>query len=329
MNLINFNLVLRKPSLLVLTVLLLNACIEVQNLNDPIQNTVSTFSYEIVDGLVLNQFKVKMKFSNSSQMLVRKNEEGVRESEIIVSNEFVDENVEAGSNYTYEIGNLKQSRFVPVESFQVSIPFDLIIKDRYEINNQLELKKIKNLRNLILEKNSLFITNGNNLELSPIYFESQGGTIQTFPINATAPLGSNGKDGGNLRVHLKSGKGHVTINMHGQNGGQGHSGKDNSSAQGEDGQRGFQGGDSGNLEIANDSDLKIDVYQRPGLGGAGGKGGVGMIKFAKDRSTGEMYEYTFNGKEGPKGEDGQIGQLCDLIENHCIVNGKYTQKTSN
>lgn len=167
---------------------------------------------------------------------------------------------------------------------------------------------------LVLSRGAVFVTNGANVRLEIGELFADHATIQTFADGATAATGKGGRNGGSLQIVVGSASGDLTIEMRGENGGQGspgappdsgmrgqdgtdgrscmfvdslnpprlnpeNGGKGGTGLPGNSGGTGQNGGDSGNLNflVQNDLGLSLQVNRIPGQGGMGGVGGAGGV----------------------------------------------------
>lgn len=189
----------------------------------------------------------------------------------------------------------------------------------------------------ISDRGALY-TMGHNVQIKTAHLISDNGIIATFPKDLTASQGKNGRSGGHIFLNIEKAQGLLNIELRGENGGQGLPGNDPDNSlrgaygkenecvgepgkQGYRGKPGYDGGDSGTLEIktTNEMDFSAPVNKYPGqkgkggIGGKGGERGLGgpMTKpgaFCLNLKLPPALEDQSRGPVGDPGPDGQDGQ---------------------
>lgn len=134
------------------------------------------------------------------------------------TNKFIDTKVEAGETYTYFLGSQNGPKATALTSAKISLSMDL------EIAGDVTKLADKKYRRIVFRKGSRLITNGLPLDLQADEIVAEDAEIITFPVDHLPAVGTNGKAGGELRIHAKSAKGKLTINGLGENGGPGADG---------------------------------------------------------------------------------------------------------
>ncbi|WP_413569429.1 hypothetical protein ACLWBD_02590 [Bdellovibrio sp. HCB117] len=199
-------------------------------------------------------------------------------------------------------------------------------------------------------------TMGHAVTLKAEELISEEGHILTFPEEQVAPLGHEGRHGGHIALIATNAEGLLNIVLRGENGGQGHPGKDPDLAlkgkkgkdansglcvngnireactpdpggQGLPGYQGLQGHRGGNtgtlsLEIKSKSEFQPKIYRlvgKGGPGGVGGKGGQGGDGGDSINRKKPRVGAGSQGPEGPQGKPGPDGQ-DGIQESVCAVN---------
>lgn len=162
------------------------------------------------------------------------------------------------------------------------IPYDFVVRpDNSVISDNI---KIEANRLYLSEETALFI-DGKSVEISANEIYSKGGMIKSFATegneDATAPLGKDGRSGGNLVLTVNKLYGPLKVDLRGENGGQGIDGApyDTRAAKGAPAGKGKGYGSPGSADSycdygADAGNGAAGADGRPGLpGGSGGNSG--------------------------------------------------------
>jgi hypothetical protein len=291
--------------------LLLSACMEIQDVGEGVGVQRMTTSYEIVDLVEANHFKVFLKFNRPQQMLVRRNEIAGVDFAISVGDTYEDKNVVAGEIYTYQLGFNDKGKFTIDEEIRVQIPFDFYVSGLVAIDSESLLKKLANTRKLHFSYGSVLLTKGNSLTIRAQELQSDGGSILTFPEDQTADPGKPGRSGGNIVIEAAQASGYLSVVMRGEKGGRGSFGFNNDNGLGGRGGSGFSGGNSGSLYLGAMLGIKIAVKIIPGEGGTGGVGGVGYPRCHRNEDPSACLS-EIRAASGENGLAGKPGKICYL-----------------
>ena len=281
---------------------LITGC-EVRSIDDdsaaaPQKSVPPALSAEIIEGKMANQFSVKLQMPTEQNFILVRETQSIQDLKINVSEEYLDEQVQAGQTYKYMIGTLIDNNYSKYQELLVKVPQDLTI-DKIVSLSPTEVSTYANLRNLTFTSGSILVTNGINLEIRAQNIFSQGGSIQSFTENASAVPGEKGRSGGEIHIEGAQGEGTLSVTMRGENGGIGQPGL-----------QGLAGGDSGIIHLLAPSSLTINVSH---IVGSGGQGGQTPAQFSCSRPYKHQQKRCNSipaGPLGPPGMDGKIGQTC-------------------
>ena len=131
----------------------------------------------------------------------------------------VDDNVQPGQAYTYFLSSMNDPDGVDRAKVTVSIPVDLEILGHYRPKDPLVLGR------LFLRQHAHVLTLGNDFLVKTSELISEGGTIETFPREAKAVGGTNGRPGGRISIEATQATGKLTVIADGENGGEGADGR--------------------------------------------------------------------------------------------------------
>lgn len=235
---------------------------------------------------------------------------------------YLDSEIVGGESYDYEFGTLSSGEFHQIDKVSVTAPIDLKIESTLTIKSQAEADVISSARQLVFTKGAVLITNGYKLNWDLEHLVSEDGMIRTFPINQTAPVGSQGRNGGYISIKAKTAKGLLFVEMRGENGGLGKTGEFEPGqiplgpAKGAKGFSGGNGGQSGflSLQIQENQDFSLADTHIPGLGGKGGAGGPPAESICMIGSFCPPSGMPA-GDPGPEGRNGVSGQTCYITAN--------------
>ncbi|MBI4404091.1 MAG: hypothetical protein HY537_08020 [Deltaproteobacteria bacterium] len=143
---------------------------------------------------------------------------------------YSDSNVIAGKQYRYEFGFVANTGNIKVAQKTVTIPID------FEISGTVLNPRLTNFNRIFLVEGARIITMGENLVINVSEVISQNGIIESFPENQTAVPQGDGRAGGTIEIHARSGQGTLFIYGSGENGGDGLPG-----IKGAIGKKGIQG----------------------------------------------------------------------------------------
>ncbi len=229
---------------------------------------------------------------------------------------FIDENVESGKDYDYELGVIHEGEMDAQASYSVHIPKDFVINSEIQLTADAAWTGIDG--RFFLTSQGVITTNGFNLWIEIDALVSDGGMIRSFRSGFQAQQGSAGRSGGSVRIQARTARGKITMEMRGQHGGLGLKGKDwvsfqdnseqepggpvNGMGRGIKGGRGgdgYRGGNSGNFEMKISEAHSLTIYRtiETGVGGFGGPGGKGSP---------QMHD-AINMMEGSPGDEGRPG----------------------
>lgn len=313
------------------------ACVEVQDANEKSKENVSvaqvptgesehqeSIEYEIEESSQVNEFSVRLQFPQGQFLLRKFNNESLAEPETLVKDSYLDQHVQAGESYTYELGYKTNSSFQVVYSKKIQIPFDLYVQGQVLLTDSMQIQKLSRLRKLIFFKDSELVTNGFQVQINAEILVSEGGHLSTFVNGTTSAQNVHGRSGGEIKLSAKQASGFLFINMRGENGANGANGSNAPNKvwpliSGGNGGAGTNGGFSGRVYISLPSDLKVQVQHFPGQPGQGGPGGIGTETERCIRGNKEFDSYCDkfhgdNGSAGSPGAPGAMGQTCFLSE---------------
>ncbi|KHD89722.1 MAG: hypothetical protein OM95_01205 [Bdellovibrio sp. ArHS] len=225
-----------------------------------------------------------------------------------------------------------------------------------ELSRQSEAYSFR-FRKLTFTSSGRLFTMGHKLTLQLDELVSDNGQVATFPEQAVAPQGHNGRHGGHIYIAAKNASGFMTITLRGEKGGLGLAGPDPDTAlkgtrgvdadkikclslrkeefcysgPGNPGLKGYpggQGGSGGNtgtlsLEVKANDVFQPQIYRIVGPGGDGGPGGLGGEggdgghSYRKNPREGAGHQ----GPRGPQGDRGPQG-LDGVQEAFCSIDAK-------
>lgn len=234
---------------------------------------------------------------------------------------------------------------------------EFVVEESYTLPLQRNMmyQQVVEYDRLILKKGARFQTEGANVRIDIKELVSEDAVIATFSPDTTAEKRKSGRAGGHLELHVGKATGNLTVELRGENGGDGEAGAEpvasmkgaqgapgmdwiggfgyssviyipsagNPGAQGFQGESGFPGGNSGSadIQISDDSELSLSVARIPGRGGAGGSGGAGGEggEGGIGGQRGDLNRFP-NGAMGPQGSQGPVGTVgaTGLAERVCI-----------
>lgn len=204
-----------------------------------------------------------------------------------------DEDLQAGSTYTYMIGKQEDGEFLKAREETISVPEDFVVSGVVDLKEE-HARSLGKVFRIFFEKDSALKTNGKDVTLEAEEIFSRGGKFQTFSASDVAPMGYNGAPSGKLNLKVGRISGPFTIEIRGQKGGRGF--------RGATGPQGLQGPPS----PKNIVDIGFEIVSHfpegcskayyspdnrvcpglsyeecrwryhPGVGGKGGTGGVGF-----------------------------------------------------
>ena len=311
------------------------------------------FSIDVEELPEFGSYAVKFKVINDMPVSIIRHDLATDEIEEIAlkTTEFTDEDVISGRSYGYDIGVYEGDKtFRLIERREVRIPLDIGIGEGESRRLSEFAPYIADNGTLVLSVSRMdfdnggsFITEGERVHLKVEKLFSVNGKIETFSEGSTAPIGTNGKSGGEILLEVASGVGNIHFVLRGENGGKGKQGKSGKtgkrgSKRGSDGLashrvtvlKGGEGGIKRFLSKYPSNDLvfpseDVNVTKRcvkkPGPGSQGGRGGNGgrgkngmkggdsglaTVHF----KSGEELKVTYKliaGKAGEPGDGGERG----------------------
>lgn len=276
-----------------------------------------------------NAYRVRLPFPPEAtvvQRLEKSGEGGPKAIPLIVKDGVLtDDQAKAGAQYVYSFGTVQDGAFKELEAHEVEVPLDLVV-DREILLEQDETWN--SYRRIFFQKGGVITTQGHRFILNADQMVSDEGVIRTFPMGAKAVQGV-GRSGGSIEVNLRAAKGILKVELRGEQGGDGERGGPflrppqeprvvrgpldfiekviyPPGRQGERGQDGFAGGDSGAFDIRVEDEMKLLIHPRfeVGAGGEGGEGGPGEHMVHTTQSPGSP------GEKGGVGEEGVKQTLC-------------------
>lgn len=222
------------------------------------------------------------------------------------------------------------------------------IMDEKALRASSSQKNVKDIElsfdELRFTEGGVLYTMGANVRIHVGTLKAEGGKIATFPEGQKAAAGKKGRSGGHVYLGFRNAVGALTIELRGENGGDGLPAKDpdqnikgskgtngiagtcgfnpgmiptkggvgGKGLKGYPGNTGLKGGDSGTLELVvdNSQDFSSRVEKLPGMGGNGGPGGQGG-EGGDGGDPGEISRGYCNrsegGTRGPQGDPGDRG----------------------
>jgi len=231
---------------------LLTGCIKIKDKEQSAQKNANVESqqidskqikHQIVSSNKINDFQIQFSWNaNDNIKLVKVTEQRQTQIyELPVGNAWpysIDGNLPK-ETIKFEFGQLKDGQWQNCETLDIERPADFII------DGEIEYEKVKNdLPNyfrIYFKENSKLITYGKDAEITnPQIFASAGSAIMTWPTGRNATLGENGKDGGHISLKIETLLGELTLDLHGENGGEGHPGPIDPNRNGQPGKNGIE-----------------------------------------------------------------------------------------
>lgn len=191
-------------------------------------------SYDFVSGDESNEYQIKFHFNQPvSTVFVVKTVAGVPSSRWIdvQNNTWIDVDVAEGKTVQYEFGTLgSDKKFEKWYEVSFTAPQDLVLDQTISLLDPTFLAattKIKGV--LVLDKyhriflgpNARLVTEGTPFKILTQEVHSEGGRIETFEKGTTAQKGFPGRDGGSIEIQAERAIGNLTVEMRGENGGDG------------------------------------------------------------------------------------------------------------
>ena len=220
-----------------LTSLCLIACSDVEFTTPPKSDNVKSFSSkhfaaEIIAKDAINSYEIHFKFTDLGTDTWFLKKSGTDAGHELVfpigerekQNGFADSEVTPANSYTYTLSPTANVLSPSTPPLTIEIPEDLDVKALLKRVAASPDSHIKGFRRLFLDSAEPFTTSGRELTIEVDEIRSSNGSIQTFPENQTAPLGTNGHSGGSLTIRAKRVLGTLNIVMRGERGGQGQQG---------------------------------------------------------------------------------------------------------
>jgi hypothetical protein len=207
----------------------------------PRVGTGNPLTAEIAAGEKANTYSVHLRWDVNQEpsfwLVHRKREGQIGDSEQIASvqgncRNADDTSAQSGTTYTYYLGAVNADHYLLTTKLTVTIPKD------FEVTGAMKppLEGLVGFNRLIFLPGSRLVTDGADLKVEVNEILSEEGVIETFPTDNKSAFGKPGRNGGEISVKAKIGKGILHIFGRGQTGGDGVMGKP-----GFTGRRGFPG----------------------------------------------------------------------------------------
>lgn len=186
-----------------------------------------------------NKYLVRFDLKNLdlNQLVVQKKAQGTTQMLAVMVDEnkhWIDANLPSGEVINYRFGYLRQSQFETFAEGSITVPTDYVVKGERKLSladimlsdgNVKKQFEIKGFHRIFFEKEARLITNGIPLVIEAEEIFSQNGRISTFPENAKAEAGKDGRSGGDIKIFARRAYGELSIYMRGEQGGEGLEGK--------------------------------------------------------------------------------------------------------
>lgn len=154
--------------------------------------------------------------------------------------QIVDDHVQAGEKYVYQIGSLMNGSLQQTRTVEVMVPLDRVFVAGEQVLTDDDLKSGTIYGRIFFAKGARVRTDGRDWFMRATRVVSDGGEIYSFPEGLTASVGENGRRGGHIQILVHDVIGILQITLRGEHGGKGRQGGDlkTRAAQGAPGQPG-------------------------------------------------------------------------------------------
>ncbi|MBX3032814.1 MAG: hypothetical protein KF865_02740 [Bdellovibrionaceae bacterium] len=159
--------------------------------------------------------------------LDRKNQEMVLVNLPVREEQAIDDNVEAGATYVYSWGQWRDQAFQIEGEKTLSIPIDVEIRGDNKADGETagtllgEAAAKHKFGRVLFHRDAVLQTDGKDLILRADEIIADQSVIRTFPKDATARRGENGRHGGRLLLEAGKARGTLSVELRGENGGEG------------------------------------------------------------------------------------------------------------
>lgn len=252
----------------------LSACVEITDLDQGQGATDQPAQYQALEHPEPNQYSIVIPLAPGEQAFRKMKNLSVAASapvRVLVESQrqILDEQVQAGEKYIYQIGTVENGSLRPTRVIEVVVPLDRVFAPGEQVLADDDLKSGTIYGRIFFAKGARVRTDGHDWFIRATRIVSDGGEIYSFPEATTAALGENGRSGGHIRILVHDVIGVLQITLRGEHGGKGRQGEELAS-------RAKQGapGRPGQGKFRPKSEAADEICTRPAVSAGDGLPGV-------------------------------------------------------